>query len=102
MPRLSVFESVSIDGYFAAPKGDMRWTHAGNDDPEYQAFVAGNAQDGGCLMFGRVTYDMMSQYWPTTAAIAQNPAVAGAMNEMPKLVFSRTMKAAAWNNTRLV
>ncbi len=54
------------------------------------------------LAFGRKTYDMMAGYWPTPMAMKNMPAVAEAMNKQPKLVFSRTMNEAKWNNTRLV
>ena len=42
MRHLSVFNNVTLDGYFSGPDGDFRWAHAGGDDPEYQAFVAEN------------------------------------------------------------
>ena len=101
MRKLSVFESVSLDGYFAGPNGDLSWAHRA-PDPEWNEFVAGNASGGGALVFGRVTYDMMVSYWPTPVAAKNDPVVAARMNQLPKIVFSRTMKQASWNNTRLV
>ena len=53
-------------------------------------------------MFGRITYELMAGYWPTPMAIKNNPLVAERMNNLPKIVFSRTMDKAAWNNTKLV
>ena len=102
MRKLIVFNHVSIDGYFTGDNGDFRWAHTGSDDPEFQAFVAGNASGEGQLLFGRITYDLMAGYWPTPMADQQNPVVAKAMNNMQKVVFSRTMKKASWNNTKLV
>ena len=58
--------------------------------------------EAGALVFGRVTYELMAGYWPTSGAIADDPAVAGLMNAIPKIVFSRTLEAAPWNNTRLI
>ncbi len=52
-------------------------------------------------MFGRVTYEMMKSFWPTPMAAEQFPDVAKGMNELPKVVFSKTMDEATWNNTRL-
>jgi dihydrofolate reductase len=101
MPKLSVFNNVSLDGYFTDANGDMSWAH--RQDPEWLEFVAGNASGGrGTLVFGRVTYDMMRSYWPTPMALEQNPVVAKAMNEMPKVVFSRTLREATWQNTQLI
>lgn len=102
MRKLAVFNQVSLDGYICDAKGDMSWAHKGPDDTEWNAFVAGNASGGGVLLFGRVTYDMMNAFWPTPAAHAQAPAVAEGMNNLQKVVFSRTMKQATWKNTKLV
>jgi dihydrofolate reductase len=45
---------------------------------------------------------MMASYWPTPEAMKNDPAVAAGMNRAEKIVFSRTLKKPAWNNTRLV
>ena len=102
MRKLIVFNHVTMDGYFADRNGDMSWAHSGNDDAEYSAFVAENASGGGELLFGRITYELMAGYWPTPQAIQSNPIVAEGMNRMPKVVFSRTLDKASWNNTKLV
>lgn len=100
MRRLAAFELVSLDGYFADVNGDMSWAH--KQDPEWNAFVGGNASGGGALLFGRVTHQMMASFWPTPAAMERAPVVAEGMNSMPKVVFSRTLDRAAWQNTKLV
>jgi len=97
--KLKVFDSISLDGYFTDNHGDIGWAHESDD--EWNKFVEGNASGGGELVFGRVTYDMMSSFWPTSAAAEQFPVVAKQMNERPKVVFSRSMKEATWNNTRV-
>ena len=102
MRRVSAFEQVSLDGFFTDAGGDMSWAH--KQDPEWDAFTASNASDGdgGALLFGRVTYEMMASFWPTPAAKDMNAAVADGMNKMPKVVFSRTLDRASWSNTTLV
>jgi dihydrofolate reductase len=102
MRRLSVFNAMSLDGYIADARGDMRWAHFEDRDPEWAAFVEGNAKGGGELIFGRVTYDMMASYWTSPQAAKNDAAVAERMNALPKVVFSRTMERASWKNTRLV
>ena len=99
MRKLAVFNTVSLDGYFVDDKADMSWAH--KQDPEWNAFVQGNAGGRGELVFGRVTYDMMASFWPGPQAMQMMPEVAAGMNAMPKVVFSRTMEKASWNNTRL-
>ncbi|HJP61201.1 MAG TPA: dihydrofolate reductase family protein [Gemmatimonadaceae bacterium] len=96
-----MFNSVSVDGYFTDAKGDMSWAH--QDDPEWRDFTSENEKgDGGILLFGRVTYEMMAGHWPTPQAKEQFPEVAERMNSAQKVVFSRTLNKASWNNTRLV
>src|SRR5213592_2686116 len=49
------------------------------------------------LLFGRVTYQGMASFWPK-----EKGEIADFMNRVPKVVFSRTMEKAEWNNSRLV
>ena len=95
-----VFNQVSLDGYFTDVDGDMSWAH--KQDAEWNAFVAENARSGGELLFGRITYELMKSYWPTPAAAKAVPVVAERMNNLPKIVFSKTLDKAPWNNTKLV
>ncbi len=102
MRKLVVFNMVSLDGYFVDKYGDMSWAHRENTDTEWNFFVEGNAKAGGMLLFGRITYELMASYWPTPLALENNPVVAEQMNNLPKVVFSRTLEEALWNNTTLV
>jgi dihydrofolate reductase len=100
MRKLIVFNMVSLDGFFVDGKGDMSWAH--KQDAEWNAFTSGNASGSGVLVFGRITYQLMASYWPTPMALQNSPAVAKGMNEMPKIVFSRTLDKASWSNTKLL
>ncbi len=102
MRTLGVFNMVSLDGYFVDANGDMSWAKVDRKDPEWDQFVAGNVKGGGILVFGRKTYDLMASYWPTPAAKQNDPLVAERMNKFPKIVFSRKMDEAAWENTEVV
>ena len=103
MQTLTVFNHVSLDGYFVDTKGDMSFAYNDHQDPEWDAWVNGNAGGGeGTLIFGRITYEMMAGYWPTPAAAASMPVVAEGMNNRHKVVFSRTLDEVSWVNTRLV
>ena len=102
MPKLIVFNSVTLDGYFTGPNGDLSWAHRSRDDAEWNSFVQANASGGGRLLFGRITYEMMASYWPTPAAAQNDPLIAARMNDGEKIVFSRTLDHASWKNTRLI
>jgi dihydrofolate reductase len=98
--KLVVFNMVSLDGFFVDSKGEMSWAH--KHDAEWNAFVSENASGSGVLVFGRVTYELMASYWPTPMALQNSPVVAKGMNDMPKIVFSRTLNEASWSNTKLI
>lgn len=102
MRRLTVFNHISLDGFFTDANGDMSWAHAGSEDPEFAAFTAENAKGGGVLVFGRITYDLMAGFWPTPAAAEAMPVVAERMNSLEKIVFSRKLEGVTWSNTRLL
>jgi dihydrofolate reductase len=100
MRKLSMFNSVSLDGYFTDSKNDMSWAH--QNDPEWNEFVAGNATGKGTLLFGRVTYEMMAGFWTSPQAAQMMPDVTKGMNASQKVVFSRTLDKVGWENTVLL
>ena len=102
MQKLIAFNHLSLDGYFTDRTGDMSWAHGDPNDPEWAAFVKGNASGDGTLVFGRKTYELMASYWPTPLATKNNPVIAGHMNRHRKVVFSRSLGTATWENTKLV
>ena len=102
MRRLAVFNNVTLDGYFSGDGGDLSWAHNAAEDAEWNAFVADNASGGGTLLLGRITYELMAGYWPTAAAMKSFPRVAEGMNNLQKVVFSRTLEKASWQRTKLV
>lgn len=57
------------------------------------------------VLFGRVTYQLFESYWPVAHADPHATRsmieFANKINAIPKIVFSRTLEKAAWNNTRL-
>jgi dihydrofolate reductase len=92
---------ITLNGFYQGPEtNDISWhRHEG----EEAGFSADNLKnDESILVFGRVTYDMMVSWWPTPAALAALPEVAKGMNRSEKIVFSKTLKKAEWENTRLI
>ena len=98
MGKVTVFNFVTLNGFFEGPKHDTAWAHA-RDEPGYAAEMLAF---GDTLLFGRRTYELMVSYWPTPAAEKNSPTVAKAINAAPKIVFSRKLKKADWNNTTIV
>lgn len=102
MRTITVFNSVSMDGYFADNNSDMSWAHNQEQDDEFTTFVAGNAKGGGALLFGRKTYELMANFWPTPSAKESMPEIAEGMNRMKKYVVSRSLNDVAWENSELI
>jgi len=101
MATLSVYNFISVNGFFKGPGDDISWAHQ-NVSSEESEFAAENAQGGATLIFGRRTYQMMEGYWPTEEARKANAGVAEGMTKAEKIVFSKTLKKANWSNTRIV
>jgi dihydrofolate reductase len=99
MRKLFSFNMVTLDGFFEGPNQEIDWH---NVDEEFNEFAIEQTSAVDTLLFGRVTYQLMASYWPTPDAIANDPIVADMMNRTPKIVFSRTLDKAEWNNTRLI
>ena len=99
MRKLMMFNHVSLDGYFTDGNGDMSWAHS--QDAEWLKFTSDNAGGEAEFLFGRKTYQMMASFWPTPRALQAMPAVAKAMNETRKTVFSHSLTEATWQNSRL-
>ena len=90
---------VTIDGFFAGPNGELDWFVWDDQMGQYAKDLLGSVDT---ILFGRVTYELMSGYWPTAAAPEEDPIITDAMNDLPKIVFSRTLAKADWKNTRLI
>ncbi len=99
MGKLKMYNFITLNGYFKGPRGDISWHVHGAEENEYAAEMLAL---GDTLLFGRITYEMMSGYWPSEFAIKNDPFVAAGMNKAEKLVFSRTLDKAEWNNTRII
>jgi dihydrofolate reductase len=71
-------------------------------DDEFNDYASDLLSSVDTLLFGRVTYQQMASYWPTPTAKMNDPVIAEKMNNLLKIVFSRTLAKAEWNNSRLV
>ncbi len=95
MRRIIVSNLITQDGFFAGPNGELDWHMI---DEEFDAYAADQLSTMDAILFGRVTYEMMASYWPTSDAMFDDPLVAEYMNSLPKIVFSTTLDHAGWGN----
>lgn len=98
MSKIILFNMVSLDGFFAGLDGNIDWHHT---DEEFNAFSIEQLAGAGGLIFGRVTYELMAEFWPSPDGIEAEPETAALMNSLPKIVVSRTLEKVDWNHTKL-
>jgi dihydrofolate reductase len=103
---------VTLDGYMVGPDEDMSWAAVGFD-PDMQNDIAEEmSSNSDHFVFGRVTYEIFASYWPHAipydagdelkpAEGKEDPRIIQALNDFPKLVFSRTLDKPAWQNTHV-
>jgi dihydrofolate reductase len=99
MRKVIMFNMITLDGYFAGAKGDISWHRV---DEEFNEYSINQLRTSGGLLFGRITYQLMADYWPTKHALEDDPTVAGLMNSLPKYVFSKTLNSVEWRNSQLM
>jgi len=100
MRKIILMVSVSLDGFFEGPDRDISW---GLVDEELHQHFNDECRAMGAFMDGRITYELMAEFWPTAEQDPDCTPVmaefAGIWRDMPKLVYSRTLTSAEWNTT---
>ena len=96
MRRLILQTSVSVDGYVAALDKSHPWSEGSEEDEAFKRWILESVWAAGAHLMGRVTYEEMAAFWPTSTSEYAAP-----MNEIPKVVFSKTLQHADWPETRI-
>ena len=112
MRRIVMFNRVSADGYFADSSGTLQWVV---QDADVDRQGASGIPRVDTFLLGRRTYEMFASFWPHVLddPDAKNPhaggrlspehrAMAKALNESIKVVFSKSLETASWENSRIV
>jgi dihydrofolate reductase len=88
----------SLDGYMAGPNRELDWHMVDEAVHSHMNQWLGRA---GLFIEGRVTYELMEDFWPTAdaepGASATVVEFAQIWRDVPKLVFSRTLEQAGPN-----
>lgn len=93
---------VSLDGYVAGPKGEMDWIRF---DDELFRFVGTMTDEADTGLYGRKTWEIMDNYWPTAD---QRPGAGEHERQhsewyrrVTKVVISNSMKGQELPRTRI-
>lgn len=94
---------MSLDGFVAGPNGELNWAKV---DEEIFDYVGKRIGEGDTALYGRVTYQMMEDYWPTAGAkpTATKHDVEHSKwySKVRKVVLSKTMRETGLTNTRII
>jgi len=84
---------LSLDGFVAGPNGELNWAKV---DEEIFDHVGKRVSEGDTALYGRVTYQMMEDYWPTAGdkptATKHDIEHSKWYKKAHKIVMSTTMK----------
>ena len=97
MRKLIMWNVITLDGYF---EGTQNWDLSFHNviwGPALEKMSIEQLHAADYLIFGRVTYEGMEAYWTK-----EEGEIAHLMNTIPKIVFSKTLQAANWQNTTLI
>ena len=102
MRNVVLFMHLSLDGFCATEKGELDWIPYNNELEKYGERIVKTV---GVPLYGRVTYEMMKQY----SNVLKDPNVSEHdkkhvewLENVEKIVFSKTLKKSNWNNTRVI
>jgi dihydrofolate reductase len=103
MRKLFLQINVSLDGFIEDAAGEIDWHFA---DDEFEEFINDTLRSIDAMVFGRVAYEKLAQYWPTAAsnpeASERHIEAARLMNELPKYVVSDHLDRTEWQNSHIL
>src|SRR5882762_1112837 len=104
MRKLIVSMNMTLDGYMSGPDCELDW-HFQSWNEEMAASASEQLAQADTILLGRVTYLAMAAYWSSKVASLSTPRAdidfADMMNSYNKIVFSKTLPAVGWSNSRL-
>lgn len=102
MRKLKLQVQISIDGFVCGPNGELDWM-TWNLSDDLKKFIHDLSEPIDTILMGKNMTDGFVNHWKNVKADKDNPEHwAGVkFTDTPKVVFSRTLKESAWENTTL-
>ena len=97
MRKIILSMMVSVDGFIEGTGKELDWHHWNNEMDKYMGDFFESVDT---IIMGRKNYELMADYWPTITT--EDPVITDKMNNLPKLVFSKTLTSSGWNNCRFM
>lgn len=105
MRKVILSTNVTLDGFMSGPNGELDW-HFQHWNDEMENYFSEQIKSIDTILFGRVTYAVMTKYWSAMehdfSGRKKDIAFAEWMMNTDKVVFSKTLSALHWNHSKLV
>ncbi len=91
---------ITLDGFVAGPNGELDWMTFSADD-RASARINELTDSSDTILLGRKMTDGFVNYWTSVLDNPESPeySFAQKMVNIPKVVFSKTVKESKWANT---
>lgn len=103
MRKIISFMHITLDGFVAGPQGELQWAQV---DEELFDYIGKRIQTGDTALYGRKTYQMMEDYWPTAGerpnATKHEVEHSTWYKNVHKVVLSKSLQGANLKNTTII
>jgi dihydrofolate reductase len=102
MRKLKLQMQMSVDGFVAGPNGELDWMTWDWDD-KIKKYVNDLIDSVDTILLGRKMTPGFVSYWTNVIADPENHEYpfARKMVDIPKVVFTKTLKKSEWENTEI-
>jgi dihydrofolate reductase len=106
MRKLIFKIDMTLDGFISGPKGEMDWGTATFGAEENWKRVFDTLSTVDTVLMSRVIYQIFKEFWPgagvSTTSSKSEKEFSNWLDNVPKIVFSKTLESVDWMNARLV
>src|SRR5690349_18503109 len=105
MRKVVLWIGMSLDGFTSGVNERLDWLVPHATRPEGHAIFRQLRERSDTVLVGRINYEGYAQYWPSVKddpkAAPEDLAISRWLDDVPKVVFSRTLREVKWQNARL-
>jgi dihydrofolate reductase len=105
MRKVVLWIGMSLDGLTSGANEQLDWLVPHATRPESEPIFRRLRERSDTVLVGRVNYEGFFGYWPKVKddpkASRSDVEISRWLDEVPKVVFSRTLREVTWKNARL-
>jgi dihydrofolate reductase len=105
MRNVVLWVGMSFDGFTSGEDEKLDWLVPHATTSEGHEIFSRLRERADTILVGRVNYEGYASYWPSVKddpkASPNDKAISRWLDDVPKVVFSRTLREVTWKNARL-